>query len=141
MACGVEREPEDLVVACRALAEWRQAHGGRGRAIPEAVWARAVDIARRVGVARVARALRLDSRRLQARMPARDRARRGGLQFVELTGVAAVPADAPAVARASAMVVEFAGQDGRRVRVEVSGGDSSREVVVALARSFWSLGR
>ena len=55
---------KELDEARAALASWRQVHGGRGRPIPPALWSSAADVAREVGVPEVARAMRLDARKL-----------------------------------------------------------------------------
>ena len=52
------------------LAQWRRAHGGRGRRIPEGLWAEATEVARAEGVETTARHLRLSRRRLEERVAA-----------------------------------------------------------------------
>lgn len=126
----------EVAATCRALAEWRRDHGGRGRAIPDALWGRAVEAARTTGVGEAARALKLDRRRLQARVAAK--ARTGGVaaddRFVEVTGLTMLPGGPSA-----ATVVELVGRDGERVRVEVA-GDARGVDLAGLARAFWSRG-
>ena len=61
-------EPE-LAEAAAALTRWRDTRPLGGR-IPEALWSRAVELASRHGVAKVARALRLDDVRLKRRLRA-----------------------------------------------------------------------
>ena len=128
----------EVAATSRALAEWRRDHGGRGRAIPEALWGRAVEAARTTGVGEAARALRLDRRRLQARVAAKAKARTGvvaaGDRFVEVTGLTMLPSGPCA-----ATVVELVGRDGERVRVEVA-GDARGVDLAELARAFWSRG-
>ena len=50
------------------LTRWREEHGGRGQALPEELWAAAVQVAAAEGVASTARALRVDRGRLARRM-------------------------------------------------------------------------
>lgn len=129
----MEREQASLAAASKALTKWRQEFGGRGRAIPEALWGRATEVARAVGVQEAARALKLDAGRLSARVAsASDEAEAPGT-FVE---VAAFPVDLPP---APPTVIELIGCDGERVRVELGAGASSAEVV-ELARAFWGRG-
>lgn len=68
------------------FARWRAQHGGPGIAVPEALWAEAVEVARRVGVDATARALRLNRSRLVARMTTATMAADGEVDggFVEL---------------------------------------------------------
>lgn len=63
---AVALEPE-LAEAAAALTRWRDTRPLGGR-IPEALWSRAVELASRHGVAKVARALRLDYVRLKRRL-------------------------------------------------------------------------
>jgi hypothetical protein len=123
-----------LAAASDALAAWRKEFGGKGRAIPDALWKMATGVARTEGVAATARALKLDAMRLAARMPTgnepavAERQRR----FVE------IPALSAAGSRA-VTVVEFVGREGDRVRVETPSVVGSTEIV-ELARAFWSRG-
>ncbi len=50
------------------LSNWRETHGGRGRRIPEALWAEAAKVAREEGVEVTARCLRLNRDRLEERV-------------------------------------------------------------------------
>ena len=128
---------KDLDAARVALASWRQTHGGRGRPIPPALWSSAADVARGVGVPEVARALRLDARKL-ARLV------EGGVASVPRSEVG--PADFVALGclelgtprAAQRPVLELVGREGDRVRVEV--GDGGGVDLVAVARAFWSRG-
>jgi len=49
------------------LTQWREEHGGRGRRIPESLWADAAEVARHEGVETTARHLRLNRDKLEER--------------------------------------------------------------------------
>lgn len=119
------------------LEQWRR-QPGRGRRIPERLWALAVKLARRHGVSKTSQALRLDYYSLKSRVEAAPRGRRRGGgrgqadgQFVELPVCA--------VAGTSACVVEFEDRRGRKLRMELQGLGAGE--LVTLARSLWSEGR
>ncbi len=126
----------DLETTREALAQWRRAHGGRGRPIPAALWADAAEVARANGVAATARALRVDARKLSRLVEGRlVEGRRSVVEragFVELGGLGVV--------EARKAVLELVGREGDRVRVEVVGDASVAEHFVAVARAFWSRG-
>lgn len=63
----------DLTATAAAFARWRDTTP-LGARIPEALWSRAVELARAHGVARVATALRLDYTRLKRRVTAESSA-------------------------------------------------------------------
>ena len=126
----MDREQATLAATSKALTKWREEFGGRGRAIPEALWGRAAEAARAVGVREAARALKLDAGRLSARVAATSEAAEPEGAFVE---VAAFPMTAAPVVPT---VIELVGCDGERVRVELGTGASFRELV-ELARAFW----
>jgi hypothetical protein len=128
-----KRRGQDLEATREALANWRRSHGGRGRPIPEALWSEAAAVAGANGVAEVARALRLDPRKLAKLVE--GRAQGGGLepaQFVELGGL-----ELGEPREQGKAVLELVGREGDRVRVEVV-GDGGGVDLVALARAFWS---
>ena len=52
----------------KRLAQWRAEHGGRGRPIPETLWAAAAAVASSAGVEATARALDVDRARLSRRV-------------------------------------------------------------------------
>jgi hypothetical protein len=129
-----KRRGQELEATREALANWRRSHGGRGRPIPTALWSDAADVAGANGVAEVARALRLDPRKLAKLVE--GRAPRSGVepaQFVELGGL-----DLGEPREQGKAVLELVGREGDRVRVEVVGGVGSVVDLVALARAFWS---
>ncbi|HEY4915735.1 MAG TPA: hypothetical protein VIH92_02400 [Solirubrobacteraceae bacterium] len=121
---------KDLDTTRAALASWRRLHGGRGRPIPAALWSDAADVARANGVAKTARALRLNPRKLAklAEGAPRSMVEPGG--FVELGGLG--------FGEPRTIALELVGREGDRVRVEVVGGAGSAMELVALARAFWS---
>jgi len=125
---------KDFEVAREALASWRRTHGGRGRPIPPALWSKAADVARGVGVPEVARALRLDAGKLarlvEGGAESGPRSEVGPADFVELGGF---ELGTPREPRRT--VVELVGHEGDRVRVEV--GDNGGVDLVAIARAFW----
>ncbi len=112
------------------LASWRREHGGRGRRIPEALWTNAIEVARTVGPARAAGALKLDPARLERRLgsaddPRRTAEARGGATFVEFGAMAV---------GSGPTVVEFVSREGDRMRIETGGSLD----VFELSRTFWS---
>lgn len=121
----------ELEAARVALSAWRREFGGRGRPIPDALWAMAAAAARVEGVPTASRALKVDANRLAARMSASEGAELlpvSPVQFVELGSLSGRGA-------CERIVVELIGREGERVRVEIPTLD-----VVALARAFWSRG-
>ena len=127
-----EERAVGLAATSEALASWRREFGGRGRRIPEALWAEAAEVARSGGVVETARALHLDARRLAALVePA---AAREPATFVELGGGEVVPVQEP-------VVVEFIGREGDQIRVRVPRGGGSAVDLAELARAFWSRSR
>jgi hypothetical protein len=124
-----ERERKRLATAGAELASWRREHGGRGKRIPEALWAGAVELARAVGPATTADALQLDPVRLETRVRRAGDPRRAevgaGATFVEVGALPLV---------SSPTVVEFVSREGDRMRIETGGPLD----VFGLSRAFWS---
>jgi hypothetical protein len=116
----------DLAAAATAFARWRDTTP-MGARIPEALWSRAVDLARAHGVARVATTLRLDYTRLKRRVTAESCAAAPPPAFVEVT------LDLPATG--SACVLAFSDARGRALRIEWTRPVASE--VAAVARSLW----
>lgn len=125
---------KDLEAARDALAGWRRTHGGRGRPIPPALWSKVADVARGVGVPEVARALRLDARKL-ARLveDGAGSAPRSEVEPADFVDLGCVELGARREPRRT--VLELVGHEGDRVRVEV--GDAGGVDLVAIARAFW----
>jgi len=117
----------DLTATATAFARWRDTTP-LGARIPEALWARAVELARSLGVARVATTLRLDYSRLKRRVrgepavPAREPP-----AFVEMT--LDLPAGGPGC------VLALTDTRGRALRIEWTRPLASE--VAAVARSLW----
>jgi hypothetical protein len=117
----------DLTATAAAFARWRDTTPVGAR-IPEALWARAVELASTHGVGRVARTLRLDYARLKRRM----------------RGESAVPAPAPPAcveltldlpATGSGCVLALSDTRGRSLRIEWTRPLASE--VAAVARTLW----
>ena len=79
--------PEEMLNVRTRLAEWRKSHPHRSR-LPEELWTAAVELARRHGLYRTARALPIDyaglRRRLQLASPAITAAVARHPEFVEV---------------------------------------------------------
>ena len=121
--------PAGLEHARQRFERWRGTRGGRRR-IPDSLWVTAAQAARRFGVHRTCRALRLNSAVLKSRIEA---VRAGGssrigapVPFVEL-----VPAGG---ARQSECVMELDDPSGTRMRIELKG--MSGTDLVALVSSL-----
>ena len=122
--------PTGLEDARRQFERWRGTHEGRSR-IPERLWTVAVKAARRFGVHRTSRALRLDYVVLKKRRGEAaevDGAARGTAHpnFVELVPAWGSPR--------TDCVVELEEPSGARMRIEVKGVPAPD--LVALARSL-----
>jgi hypothetical protein len=123
----------------KKLSSWRERHGGRGRAIPEALWIAAAEVAAVAGVSETARVLGVDRERLQRRAGARPSGVTGA---VVPTRPAAVPAfvevDARGVFCRGKTVVRLSRRDGEQLEIEVEGSSMD---VAALARALWERAR
>lgn len=128
---------KDLEATREALASWRRLHGGRGRPIPAALWSEAADVARANGVAEVARALRLDARKLaklaEGESESAPRNVSAPAGFVELGGL-----ELGERREARKAVIELVSREGDRVRVEMVGDVGGVVDLIALARTLWS---
>lgn len=129
-----DQSGESLEQVKQRFALWR-AERIRGAHVTDTLWAAAVGLVGRHGVARVARELGVDSGRLKKRLErgaVQTPAGRGGkreVQFVEL--FAPPPATAPAGA---ACVVDMRNGRGGTMRVELANGDA----LAVLVGAFWS---
>lgn len=124
-----------MAAMAEALETWRRANGGRGRPIPEALWREATELARTNGIAKTARALRLDPKRLDARV-------RSATMVAAPTKEAAVFVDLGAIGLREPpepTVVYFLRRGGDELRIEVPGAKGGVDLV-ALAQAFWSRG-
>jgi len=122
----------ELRAAREALAAWRRAFGGRGRAIPERLWAMAASAARVAGVATTARALSLDGRKLGARVAALGTVSAPASPAVQFIELAALPAQTTP----ERIVVELMGRAGDRMRVELPARGLATTELVALTRAI-----
>ncbi len=114
--------PASLSRAAHAFAKWRRQR--TRRKIPEGLWKRATVLARRHGVHRTARALRLNYGDLKRR--AGDGAARAASRpFVEMLPLAG----------AGECVVELERPDGGKMRIHHKG--SSAPDWAGLSRAFW----
>jgi len=120
--------------ARRRLERWRRNRKQRSR-IPEELWASAVDLARSYGLAKTARALRLDYYSLKERIDARDRQGPREMSarpaFVEL-----IPQPTAAV---SECTMELENPSGARMRIHLKG--SGVPDLTGLSDTFWRMGR
>jgi len=118
----------ELAATAAAFARWRETTR-LGARIPEALWARAVELARTHGVARVATTLRLDYTRLKRRLTAEASAVAAPPPaFVEMT------LDLPP--SGSGCIVALSDARGRALRIEWTRPVASE--VAAVARSLWA---
>ena len=120
----------DLEQVRAQLENWRRTPG-HGRAIPEEIWAGAVELARIQGVYRTSRELRLSFQSLQRRLAARggrasSKAARSPI-FLDL-GPGRMNGE-------SVCVVELAAPDGARMTVRLS--SFVAESLTALAGALW----
>jgi hypothetical protein len=126
--------PPQIESVRQRLERWRRNRKQRSP-IPEELWASATDLAHRYGLAKTARALRLDYYCLKERMDASDRP--GSCQvnarpaFVEL-----IPQAAAAV---SECTMELEDPSGARMRIHLKG--SGVPDLTGLSESFWRMGR
>ena len=112
----------------RRIARWRETRLYRGAAMPAALWAAAIALARQHGLATTARALRVDYGSLKKRRDATGTDRVASPAFVELpavrpTGLGPCVIDLEAPPR------------GGRMRIEVTG--VTRADLVALTQLVW----
>jgi hypothetical protein len=129
----VERETNrtELAEVHKQLAWWRGRYGGRGRPIPEELWAGATEVAGTLGVDATARALGLDRARLALRLSASS----GGVvqrpstrsrpTFVELEARQATPSRGQ-------VVVRLVGREGDQMEISGSAVD-----VTSVVREVW----
>jgi hypothetical protein len=119
----------DLAQTAAAFAHWRNTTPVGAR-IPEELWARAVDLAARQGVSKVAATLRLDYARLKRRLTALTAAPMPPSTppaFVEM--VLGLPPSGPSC------VLALSDAHGRSLRIEWSGAAASE--VATVARRLW----
>ena len=142
MANEISDIPDAMRKTYRSLERWRGAHTGR-LPIPERLWAAAVELARKHGVAATAKVLRLEYGKLKrktvassSRVPggihaATEASRRPGSRsqppaFVELI--------APPPGSAMACHVEL---EGRRGKMKIDFQGVAKTELAALIRALW----
>ena len=104
--------PPDLLELSQRLEQWRSEHPARSR-LPESIWSAAAEMAKRHGMHRTTKALRLDYTGLRKRMPATEQlAGAPPARFVELL--------APTAVSPAECVVEWESARGR-MRVAMKG--------------------
>ena len=139
----MKRVKKGLAGLLEGVERWRQERAHTRAAAPEALWAAAVEVARRDGVYATARAIRFDSSRLKARMsvalsagpthPTRPTA--GAPTMAPPAFVAIEVAGPRGGVTTSETVVELVGRHGDRMRIVAAHGEVD---VVGLAHAFWS---
>jgi hypothetical protein len=126
--------PPQMESVRQRLERWRRNRKHRSP-IPKGLWASAADLACRYGLAKTARALRLDYYSLKERMEAgkRQGSRKMSAQpaFVEL-----IPPPAPAVPECT---MELENSSGARMRIHLKG--AGMPDLTDLSESFWRMGR
>ncbi|WP_295392438.1 hypothetical protein [uncultured Thiodictyon sp.] len=112
----------DLAQTVAAFAHWRNSTS-QGARIPEELWSRAVELAARHGVSKVATTLRLDYAGLKRRLTART-----APAFVEMV-LGLPPSSGPGC------VLSLSDARGRSLRIEWTGTATGE--VATVARSLW----
>lgn len=124
---------ESLEEISARFKRWRKTRV-RGQRIPQSLWTKAVELARKHGVEAVAGALRVNVDRLKARLErARDRVQgtKVDAQFVEM-----LVAPMSQSAHRCDYAVELENVRGARMRVELNGHGLAS--LVGLCSAFWS---
>jgi hypothetical protein len=112
----------------RRIARWRETRAYRGAAMPAALWAAAIALARQHGLYPTARTLRVDYGALKKRLDAAGAGRGPAFAFVELPAVRP-PGLGPCV-------IDLEAPGGRRLRIEVTGVTVAD--LVTLTQGAWS---
>ena len=112
----------------RRIARWRETRPYRGAAMPAALWAAAIALARQHGLYPTARTLRVDYGSLKKRLDAAGAGRVSSPAFVEL------PAARPT--GLGPCVIDLEAPRGRRMRIEVTGVTVAD--LVTLTQVAWS---
>jgi hypothetical protein len=122
----------------KRLARWRARHGGRGRPIPEALWAAAAEVAAAEGVEATARALDVDRARLSRRVKQSPPSSVGTPKASLPAAASFVEVDAERVFSRGQMLLRLTNRDGEQLEIALEGGAAD---VTAVARAFWSQAR
>ena len=127
--------PVRLVSLRRRFEEWRRTREVRSR-IPEPLWATAVKLAKKHGLHRTAKALRVNyyalKKRVESATGAGNASREDATTFLEL---AAVPPTPSIRADCYECTLELEDADGAKMRIHL-GGVATPDLV-ALSRSFY----
>jgi hypothetical protein len=129
----------DIEALRQDIDRWRETREKQGP-VPEDLWRRAVELARRHGVTQVSRDLRLHYSKLKERVEAGERPASPGVvvapetTFVELTGASVLGG-----ADVGEVVVEVSGADGSAMSVHVPA--TVPLDVAGLVESFFGRGR
>jgi hypothetical protein len=109
--------------------EWRLNRKGKA-AIPDELWAAAVEVARREGVSRASTELRVEWNHLKRRMAAASRAssKPAPPRFVELVAPRGESLSLPEC------VIEL---EGRRAKLRIQLKDASASYLATLSRQLW----
>lgn len=111
----------------RRIARWRERRPYRGAAMPAALWAAALALARHHGLYTTARTLHVDYGSLKKRLDAAGAGRGPSPAFIEL------PAARPS--GLGPCVIDLEGRRGGRMRIEVTGVTVAD--LVTLTREAW----
>ena len=109
-------ESEELVALKQAFEAWRNSEN-RGRVIPEELWQRAAILAKKIGVTRVHKELRLSFDSLKKRMGAPKKLVKSRTAFVSLP-LSVGP-------RINDCILKIESASGARMQAELSGIDAS----------------
>jgi hypothetical protein len=129
--------PAGLVRLRGRFEEWRRTRTGRSR-IPVPLWDSAVKLAKKYGLHRTAKALRVNYYALKGRVEGEaasgvcDMPEGGEATFLELAGAPPMPS---IPAGSCEYTLELEDGDGSKMRVHLSG--VAMPDLVALSRSFW----
>ena len=118
----------------KKLQHWRSQHGGRGRALPQELWAAAVEVAVVEGVEVTARALGVKHERLRELVARSGAGWAAAAEHAAASSAAFVEVDAQRVFTRGQMVVRVSGRDGAQLEITLEGGTAD---VASLVRTFW----
>ncbi len=124
--------PAELKDLSREIEQWRSTRPHR-MPMPESLWTLAVNIARQLGLAPVARFLRLDYYSLKERIESLER-RSSATSVAKPTFIELPPLP---VSPASECTIELEHPRGRRMRIHIKGAPMPD--VTALSRTLWAM--
>lgn len=125
----------------KKLSSWREQHGGRGRPIPEELWAEAAGVAAVAGVAETARVLCVDRERLARRVAERASGASAVMALPSRSAAvsaAFVEVDARRVFTRGRTLVRLTSRNGEQLELEIEGNAME---VAAVARALWERAR